>query len=72
MESLNLNHVYLFGRPKEYDPSMLLKLLLYAYARGIFSSRAVEQFAQENLPARWLTQEAEPSYRTLCRFRVSV
>lgn len=72
VESLNLNHVYLFGRPKEYDPSMLLKLLLYAYARGIFSSRAIEQFAQENLPARWLTQEAEPSYRTLCRFRVSV
>ena len=62
----------MFGRPKEYDPSMLLKLLLYAYARGIFSSRAVEQFAQENLPARWLTQEAEPSYRTLCRFLVSV
>ncbi|MBG9979753.1 IS1182 family transposase [Facklamia sp. DSM 111018] len=71
VESLNLDHVYTYGRPKEYDPSMLLKILLYAYSRGIFSSRAIEQFAQENLPARWLTQEAEPSYRTLCRFRVS-
>ena len=71
VESLDLDHIYTFGRPKEYDPSMLLKLLLYAYSRGIFSSRAIEQFAQENLPARWLTQEAEPSYRTICRFRVS-
>lgn len=50
---------------------MLIKLLLFAYARGIFTSRAVETFAQENLQARWLTQEAEPSYRTICRFRVS-
>ncbi|TPR43868.1 transposase, partial [Apilactobacillus micheneri] len=27
--------------------------------------------AEENLPARWLTKNSFPSYRTICRFRIS-
>ncbi|TPR43985.1 hypothetical protein DY124_04145 [Apilactobacillus micheneri] len=49
----------------------LLKLTLFAYSKGIFSSRQISALAEENLPARWLTHSSFPSYRTVCRFRVS-
>ena len=71
VESLQLAEPYLLGRPRKYDLSALLKLVLFAYTRGVFTSRKIEQFAEENLPARWLTQEQVPSYRTIARFRIS-
>jgi transposase len=71
VDSLEINYPYIFGRPRKYDFSMLLKLLLYAYSRGIFTSRSMEQLARENLPAIWLCQNEVPSYRTICRFRQS-
>ncbi len=71
VESLEIQYTYIFGRPREYDFAMLLKLLLYAYSRGIFTSRPMARFAQENLPARWLTQEQCPQHDTICRFRRS-
>ena len=45
VENLEIHHPYIFGRPREYDFSMLLKLLLYAYSRGIFTSRPIARFA---------------------------
>lgn len=71
VEALAINEPYFFGRPREYDLSAMLKLILFAYTRSVFSSRRIEQFAEESLPARWLTQEMKPSYRTIARFRVS-
>ena len=71
VESLNIPEPSGFGRPVEYDAKMLLKLLLFSYSRGITTSRQIECFAIENLPARWLTGNACPSYRTICRFRIS-
>src|SRR5262245_64965032 len=32
-----------------YDPAILLKIILYAYARGITSSREIERCCQENI-----------------------
>lgn len=71
VESLELNDHYLFGRPRKYDLRVLLKLIIFAYTKGIFSSRQITTLAEENLAARWLTQEQVPAYRTICRFRVS-
>lgn len=71
VESLELREPYLFGRPREYSLSAMLKLVLFAYTRSVFSSRKIEQLAEESLPARWLTQEMTPSYRTIARFRIS-
>ncbi|WP_339102065.1 IS1182 family transposase [Candidatus Enterococcus clewellii] len=72
VESLQISDPYFFGRPREYDLAAMLKLVLFAYTRSVFSSRKIEQLAEESLPARWLTQEQLPSYRTIARFRVSV
>ncbi len=71
VESLEMKDPYLFGRPREYSLSAMLKLVLFAYTRSVFTSRKIEQLAEESLPARWLTQEMVPSYRTIARFRIS-
>lgn len=42
-----------------------------AYSYGIFSCRKIERFARENVVGVWLTQEAQPTYRTIARFVVS-
>ena len=71
VEALEISESYIFGRPREYSLSLMLKLVLFAYTRSVFSSRKIEQLAEESLPARWLTQESEPTYRTIARFRES-
>jgi len=69
VESMDFEDNYTTGR-YPYDPRLLLKLVLFAYARGIRSGRQIEQFADENKVAMWLTQGQVPSYRTINRFRV--
>lgn len=71
VEMIGLEEKYIFGRPRKYDLRSLLKLTLFAYSKGIFSSRQISKLAEENLPARWLTKNSFPSYRTVCRFRIS-
>ena len=71
VESLEVKYQYQFGRPREYNLSAMMKLVLLAYSYGIFSSRKIERFAQENKPAEWLVGGQTPSYRTICRFRIS-
>lgn len=71
VENLKSKEKNVFGRPRKYNLALMLKLVLFAYSRGVFSCRRIEQFAKENLPARWLTQENFPSYRTIARFRIS-
>lgn len=66
VESLQINDPYLFGRPREYDLSALLKLVLFAYTRETFTSRKIQRLAEENLYARWLTQESEPFLSDNC------
>ena len=44
------------GRPP-YHPKMMLKILLYAYAKGIYSSRKIEEQLHENIHFMWLSDE---------------
>jgi transposase len=48
---------------------MLLSLLLYSYATGVFSSRRMEQSTYENVPARMIAGDRHPDHDTLCAFR---
>jgi transposase len=52
-----------------YDPSMMLKLLLYAYSTGVTSSREMERCCHVNVAFRWLAANAAPDYRSISRFR---
>lgn len=52
-----------------YHPRMMTKLLLYAYAVGIPSSRKIAQRCEEDLAFRVLTANQTPDFRTISDFR---
>jgi transposase len=51
-----------------YDPAMMVALLLYAYARGVRSSRVIERACQEDVAFRVLAAQQRPDHATLARF----
>jgi transposase len=52
-----------------YDPGMMVALLLYAYARGNRSSRAIEQACQEDVAYKVITAMSVPDHSTIAEFR---
>jgi len=58
------------GRRKApYEPRMMLKVLIYAYATGVFSSRKIAKKLEEDVAFRILAADNFPQHRTLCDFR---
>jgi transposase len=53
-----------------HDPSMMVGLLLYAYAVGERSSRGVERRCLEDIAFRVITANQAPDHATVARFRV--
>jgi transposase len=51
-----------------YDPAILLKIILYAYSRGITSSRKIEQCCQENVIFMALSADTQPHFTTIADF----
>jgi transposase len=51
-----------------YDPAMMVALLLYAYARGIRSSRVIERACEEDVAFRVLAARQRPDHATIARF----
>jgi len=56
-------------RNSPYDPRMLLKVLVYAYASGVFSSRKITKKLEEDVAFRVLGAGNFPDHRTVNRFR---
>jgi transposase len=54
---------------EQYPPSMMLGLLIYCYAQGIFSSRQIERATHQNVSVRYLTGNTHPDHDTLAKFR---
>jgi len=54
---------------KAYHPAMMLKVLIYAYCVGIFSSRKIMAALTELVPLRYLAAGNYPGHRTIARFR---
>jgi len=52
-----------------YDPRMLLGLLIYAYCRGVRSSRQVERLCGTDVAFRVLCAQDVPDHCTVARFR---
>jgi transposase len=52
-----------------YEPRLMLKVLIYAYATGIFSSRKIARAIDDLVPLRYLAAGNRPSHRTIARFR---
>jgi transposase len=52
-----------------YHPALMLKLLFYGYATGVFTSRKIRTALDENIPFRWLCAGHKPDFRTISDFR---
>ena len=51
-----------------YDPAFLLKIVLYAYSRGITSSRQIERGCRENIIFMALSADTQPHFTTIANF----
>src|ERR671933_130119 len=51
-----------------YDPAMMVAVLVYAYARGIRSSRMIERACEEDVAFRVLAARQPPDHATIARF----
>jgi transposase len=56
------------GRPA-HDPGMMVALLLYNYAVGVRSSRAIERRCVEDVACRVIAANRAPDHATVARFR---
>ncbi len=52
-----------------FEPSMMVSLLLYAYARGERSSRGIERRCVEDVAYRVIAAQQKPDHATIARFR---
>jgi transposase len=52
-----------------FDPAMMVALLLYAYAKGERSSRAIERACVEDVACRVIAANQTPDHCTVARFR---
>lgn len=53
----------------QYPPKMMLALLIYCYANGIFSSRKIERATYRDVAVRYLTGDTHPDHDTIATFR---
>ena len=51
-----------------YDPRILLKIILFAYSRGIISSRRIAQVCEENIIFMALSCDTKPHFTTIADF----
>src|SRR5436305_4129785 len=51
-----------------YEPAMMVALLLYAYARGMRSSREIERACAEDVAFRVIAAQQRPDHATIARF----
>ena len=52
-----------------YHPAMMVALLLYAYSRGVYSSRKIAQACEERVDFMAVTALNRPDFRTIATFR---
>src|SRR5438034_1559034 len=69
---LDLSAIYTRYGPRggqPYAPQILLGLLFYGYATGVFSSRKLERATYEAVPFRFIAGNLHPDHDTLATFR---
>src|SRR3990167_1326912 len=53
------------GGAPAYDPRILLKIILFAYSRGVVSSRRIESLCRENVVMMALSADTQPHWTTI-------
>ena len=57
------------GGASRYNPVMLLKVMIYCYMTGVYSSRQIAKQCRENINVMWLAGNQTPDFRTINKFR---
>lgn len=65
----SIERTYKGGGTSSYHPRDLLKVLIYAYLRNLYSSRKIEQALGENVHFMWLSGCIQPDHNTISNFR---
>ena len=68
LDAIYASYVVSDGAPP-YDPTMMLKLLLWGYSSGVTSSREMERRCATDVAFRFLSANQTPDYRSIARFR---
>jgi transposase len=69
---LDLGHLYAHYAPvggMAIAPEILLGLVFYGYATGVFSSRKIEKATYESIPFRFIAGGLHPDHDTIANFR---
>lgn len=69
MDRATLESCYPGGGAPAHDPCMMLKVVLFCYASGIYSSRKIAAATRENVNLMWLTGMRPLDHCTVNRFR---
>ena len=72
VEQLDLNFLkasYVGCGSQPYNPEMLVALLFYGYATGVFSSRKLERSTYDSVAFRFIAANAHPDHDTIANFR---
>ena len=69
LDTSELEKSYRGGGSAPYPPKMMLSLLFYCYATGIFSSRKIEQATYELIPVLYITGGTHPDHDSINTFR---
>ena len=72
MEEINIDRLlgqYAGGGSSSYHPKMMLKVLVYAYCKKIYTSRKIAEALEENLYFKWIAGGNTPDFRTINNFR---
>jgi len=64
-----LEQCYEGGGKAAYPPAILVGLLFYGYATGVFSSRKLEQGTHDSVAFRFITADTHPDHDTIANFR---
>ena len=75
VSALDLSAIYKSYAEKDgrgqsaYAPEMMVRLLLYGYAKGVYSSRKIQTRTFEDVAFRYLSGDQHPDHATIAEFR---
>ena len=75
VSALDLDAIYASYAEKDgrgqaaYAPEMMVRLLLYGYATGVYSSRKIQARTLEDVAFRYLSGDQHPDHATIAEFR---
>jgi len=69
LDTTSIESNYKYNGQNAYHPKQIISILIYAYSRGVFSSREIQRRCTEDLSFMFIAQMNCPNFRVLSDFR---